>query len=305
MLATVRATKRRCRPTSSSTLPAAARNCARLVALGYDAPREERVEIGLGYATRTYRFRPEHAEGLRGIVLGASRKSLRAGALLYMEGERWILTLCGLRGDLPPGDHAGMLAFAKTTGAPQFARIIAEAEPLSEVKTYRFPANTRRRYETLKRFPEGLLAIGDAICSFDPIYGQGMTVAALEAQVLAAELTQGTPQLARRFFRRAAKIIDVPWTIATGNDARLLDIRSHNGLANRMINGYIDRLHVAARTDPRLSLAFLRVANMLAPPESLLTPAMLLRVLLGNLRRHEVPSPHTPIDAPLTGRLSG
>lgn len=252
--------------------------------LGYEPPPEERVEIGLSYTTRVYRRKPAHADGVKAIVLGASRDQLRAGALLFMEGERWILTLGGYRGAHPPVDEAAALAFAMQMPAPQFAEIIADAEPLTHAKTFRYPASVRRRYEKLARFPDGLLAIGDALASFNPVYGQGMTVAALEAQALAAELARGTDRLAHRFFRRAAKLVDVPWTIAVGNDARLLGIREHNGFANRLIDGYIDRLHRAARTDPVLSLAFHRVANLMAPPASLLRPAIAARVLLGHLR---------------------
>ncbi|MDL1862654.1 monooxygenase [Betaproteobacteria bacterium PRO7] len=264
-----------------------------LSALGYAPPQEERVDIGLSYTTRVYRRAPEHAGGARAIVLAASRESRRTGALLFMEGERWILTVGGYRGDPPGAGEAALLDFARSLPAPQFAEVASQAEPLTHPKTFRYPANVRRRYERLARFPQGLLAIGDAIASFNPVYGQGMTVAALEAQALAAELACGKEGLARRFFRRAAKLVDVPWTIAVGNDARLLDIREYNGFANRLINGYLDLLHRAARTDAVLSLAFHRVANLMASPASLFAPAIVARVLLGNLlpRRFRAASP--------------
>jgi hypothetical protein len=98
--------------------------------------------------------------------------------------------------------------------------IVAHAEPLGDFVRYRYPANLRRRYERLAEFPKGYLVFGDALCSFNPVYGQGMTVAAQEAMLLRECLDAGATDLAQRFFTRAAAVIDTPWDIAVGNDLR-------------------------------------------------------------------------------------
>jgi 2-polyprenyl-6-methoxyphenol hydroxylase-like FAD-dependent oxidoreductase len=249
-----------------------------LAQLGYAPPRQEQVDIGMRYTTRLFRRRPEQAGGFKAIVKAGTSASPRAGALLAMEGDRWILSMGGYAGDHAPLDAAGMLAYARELGAPQFAEVLEHAEPISDPITFRYPASVRRRYEHLRRFPRGLLAFGDAICTFNPVYGQGMTVAAMQALALRAALGCGTLGLARRFFRRAARLIDIPWTMVIGNDARILDIARYNGRVNRLLGAYLDRLHVAARTDAAVAVAFLRVANLMASPASLLAPAMLWRV---------------------------
>ena len=152
-----------------------------------------------------------------------------------------------------------------------------------------FPANLRRRYERLSRFPDGLLVFGDAICCFNPMYGQGMTVAALQALALCECLASGTGGLAPRFFQRAARAVDTPWTLATGNDQRLLRSGApRSNVAARLLEWYVGRLHVAARRDPVAALAFVRVTGLIDPPEAMLRPRVAAHVLWGNLRRDPV-----------------
>jgi hypothetical protein len=155
---------------------------------------------------------------------------------------------------------------------------------LTALVTYKFPANQRRRYEKLTRFPESFLVFGDAICSFNPVYGQGMSVAALEALVLRECLAGGTEQLARSFFRKAGKVVDIPWSIAVGSDLRFPEVDAPRSAMVRFINWYMGRLHVAAWHDPAVALAFQKVANLMAPPPSVLHPGVAFRVLRGNLR---------------------
>src|SRR4029079_4671910 len=109
--------------------------------------------------------------------------------------------------DHPPTDEKEWMKFAATLPSPVVHDLVASARPLSDIVAYRFPANQRRLYEGMKRFPRGYLAIGDAICSFNPIYGQGMSVAATEARALDEILTAGVDDVASRFYARAAKIV--------------------------------------------------------------------------------------------------
>ncbi len=125
---------------------------------------------------------------------------------------------------------------------------------------------------------------GDAICSFNPVYGQGMTVAAQEAVALDTCLKQGFDDLARRFFKAAASVVDVPWDIAVGNDLRHPQVAGARPAFVRFINWYIGKLHMAAQHDAKLANAFLSVANLVASPPTLLGPSVALRILLGNLK---------------------
>lgn len=247
-----------------------------LGALGYPAPPVEQVHIGLAYASRTYRREAGHPDG---AVIGATTSCLRGGAMLAQEGDRWIVSFGGFLGDAPPVDHEGYTAYAATLPAPLIHEVIRDAEPLTDVVRYRFAASTRRRYERVGRLLDGFLAFGDAISSFDPVYGQGMTVAALEALALREALTAGDRDLGHRFFHAAAAVIDGPWDVAVGGDLRFPGVRGPRTAKVRAVNAYLRRLHVAAERDPEVGRAFLRVVNMVDRPERLLSPSVGRRVL--------------------------
>lgn len=191
-----------------------------LAHLGYAAPAEETIGVRISYATRFLRRRPEHLGGKRVALIAAHEPVWRFGVALAVEHDRWIVTQGGYFDDMPGSGDAAYLEFARTLAAPDIAELLAAAEPLTAPVGFGFPASRRSRYEHLARFPEGYLVFGDALCSFNPIYGQGMTAAALEAAALADCLTQGTRSLAPRFFAKASDIVDTPWQIAAGNDLR-------------------------------------------------------------------------------------
>ncbi len=288
----------RCGSTQSSeTFPAAlvvdasgrgSRTGTWLEALGYSAPEVELVEVAMGYSSRFFRRGPDDLGGNLIVNVAPSPAVPRAGAAIAQEGQRWLVTLAGYFGDHPPTDDQGFLDYARTLPAPEIYEVARNAEPLSAPVAYRFQANQRRRYEKLDRFPAGFLVIGDALCSFTPIYGQGMSVAALETRALRACLADGFDNLAARFFRQASKIIDIAWTITVGNDQRLSNHPAARKFPARFINWYLARLQTAAHHDPELSLAFTQVGNLSAAPPSLLRPGLAIRVLRGNLRQPRV-----------------
>jgi 2-polyprenyl-6-methoxyphenol hydroxylase-like FAD-dependent oxidoreductase len=257
-----------------------------LSTLGFEPPEEERVEVDVAYATRHYRREPGHLDGDLGLAMAGTPDNPRGGVLLAQEGDRWICGLGGILGDRPPLDPEGFEAYAATLPSPVLHEVIRAAVPLDEPRRFRFPASVRRRYERLARSPRGLLVTGDAVCSFDPVYGQGMTVACLEALVLRDVLRQGLerPTLAQDFWRACAPVVDAPWQIAAGGDRRFHGVPGPVDRRTRLLNGYVARVQRAAAVDPAVGTAFLRVANLEVPPSHLVSPSLLARVVRSSRR---------------------
>jgi 2-polyprenyl-6-methoxyphenol hydroxylase-like FAD-dependent oxidoreductase len=257
------------------------RSPAWLAAQGYAKPREERIAVDIGYMTRLYRRRPGHLAGKQAAIIAACRPDWRCGAILAQEGERWIVSLGGYLGDHPPADEAGFLAFARSLQKPEIFEVVRDAEPLSPFTPYRFGANLRRHYQELTRFPQGFLVCGDALCSFNPIYGQGMTVACLEALALRECLAAGAHGIARRFFRAASRLIDIPWQIAVGGDLQHPAVQGKRTPRLRFINWYLAKFFQVGQCDAVLATRFIEVANLIRQPAALLDPRIALRVWQG------------------------
>ncbi len=204
-----------------------------------------------------------------------------------IEGDRWVLSMGGWMGDHAPTDEQGFLEYARALPAPDVYDIISQAEPLSDITPHKFISSLRRHYEKLERFPEGYLVLGDAICSFNPTYGQGMTSAAMQAAELDAILAQrqaNAAGIAPVFFKRAAKVIDTPWQLAVGEDFRFPGTTGPKPAGVDLINRYVAAVHRATLVDTLVGAAFIRVMNLMAPPTSLMTPSLMLRVWQANRR---------------------
>jgi hypothetical protein len=254
-----------------------------VASLGFAAPEEETVHVGLGYTTRLYRRRPGDADGRLGVVVITEPPNPRGGVALALEGDRWIVSAVGYFGMHPPATDAGFVDYLARLPNPALHDLVRTAEPISDYKSFKFAGSVRRRYEKLKRFPEGYLVFGDAISRFNPVFGQGMTSAALQAAALDTCVAADAAPLWRRFFREAGRIVDVPWSIAVGADLAFPQAQGPRGPMVNFFNWYIAKLHRAAHGDPDLSLAFHKVTNLVAPPTTLLSPGILWRVLRGNL----------------------
>ena len=251
--------------------------------LGHARPAEQRLEVDIVYASRDLRL-PAGALGPDKLVLVFARPGLPRGLFLFaQEHDRWRLSVYGYRGHHPPTDADGFMAFAASVAPPDVMAAIRAAEPLTPVAAHGFPADLRRRYERLRRLPRGLLPFGDAICAFNPVYGQGMAVAAREAVVLRDCLAAGPDGLERRFLRGAARAVDDAWRLATGADLAQPAVAGRRPAHVRLINAYLRRLHAVAEHDPALALAFIRVVGMLDRPQRLLRPRPVGRVIGGSL----------------------
>ena len=273
------------------------RSPAWLEGLGYPKPQEERIGVDIGYTSRVYPRKPDDLKGDLGALINPTPPfEKRAGFLLALEEDRWLVSLSGWLGDHAPTDLEGYLAYARSLPRPEIYDLIKELKPLTDGVVHKLPSNLRRRYEKLRRFPAGYLVMGDAMCSFNPVYGQGMTVAALEAVALQNCLNQTKLDgLACRFFKRAARLIDTPWTIAAGEDFRYPEVQGKRPLGTKFLHRYMRKVHLAARHDETVCQAFFDVANLLKPPTSLFKPSILLRVLQGG--RRELTAQPSPVTA--------
>lgn len=254
----------------------------RLEALGYPRPEEDTVKVNMGYASRIYRRQPEDPQGKTGFFISAAPpQNKRSGLLLPWEGDRWILTLAGHLGDHAPTDEAGYLEYARSLAAPDIFDKITGLEPLSDVFTHGFPSNLRRRYERLKRFPEGYLVLGDAFSSFNPVYGQGMTSAALQAFTLEQVVRNHSSLdgIWKPYFRQVARIVDRAWKSAVSEDFRFPETQGRKVFGTDLINAYVTKVQRATHKDPAVYSAFLEVMNLMQPPTSLFRPKVLWRVL--------------------------
>jgi len=266
-----------------------------LEGLGYPKVEETIVEMGVGYTSRIYR----PSAGFTGdwkllMVFPTPPKDTRAGIIMPLEGNRWIVTLSGWHGDHPPTDDEGFLAFTRSLAVPDLYNAIKDAEPLEPAYSHKIPSNQRRRYEKMEHFPDGLVVLGDALCSFNPIYAQGMTTAALDVQTLDAALRKQVPGditgLADRFRKQVAKVIDTPWQMATAEDFRYPQTTGERPPGTSFLHWYIEKVHAASASDPRVTLQFLGVMHMLKSPAALFAPHIAFRVLATGASRGRRPT---------------
>ncbi|WP_250289704.1 FAD-dependent oxidoreductase [Frankia sp. CiP1_Cm_nod1] len=266
-----------------------------LAALGLPGPAERRTGVDLGYASRFYRYRPEHLDGQRSVIV-STMPGFRGGGAVALEGGRWHVTLTGMLGDHPPTDPEGFEAFARTLPVPDIYDLVTSTEALSDPVPHRFTSSLRRYYERVQNPPAGFLAIGDAICSFNPLYAQGMTVAAQHAWALRDCLRAGGPDLPARFYRQAGRLVDVAWDMANGADLRYPGVQGRRGPRERLVGPYAERVQVAAHRDATVARALMKTLNLVDAPTALLRPAVAAGVL-----RFGWSHPTTPRKAPTAG----
>jgi 2-polyprenyl-6-methoxyphenol hydroxylase-like FAD-dependent oxidoreductase len=272
-----------------------ARTPAFLDALGYGRPREDCVKVRVTYASQLFQL-PKGSMREKIVLVSPVPGRSTGMALLGYENDTWMLTAFGIAGEAPPRELSEILTFVGALAPPHVVEALRGGEPLGEVCRFRYPESRWRRYDKLRRFPDGLLVLGDAICSFNPTYGQGMTVAALQAQALQQCLANGTAQLARRFFRAAAEPIGVAWQFAVGGDLALPEVEGHRPLSVKLMNSYVDRLQTAAESDLEVAEQFTRVIGFLDPPSKLMRPKMLMHAV--RRRRHATIPQETEVLTP-------
>lgn len=263
-----------------------------LESLGYQKPQETVINSFMGYASRWYQKPPEFTASWKGIVLKTKPQDCQRGGVLYpIENQTWIVTLAGIGKDYPPTDEDGFLEFARSLRSSEIYQTIANVRPSSPIYGYRRTENRFLHYEKLSRFPENLLVMGDATCSFNPVYGQGMTAAALAGLTLAdclkqkklGQSSQNLLGLSRSFQKRLAQVNEIPWLMATSEDLRWsTTIGAKPDLKMRLMHGYIEKVIGFGCHDNQVYQTFIEVAHMLKQPTALFTPKVFLKVLLKN-----------------------
>jgi 2-polyprenyl-6-methoxyphenol hydroxylase-like FAD-dependent oxidoreductase len=249
-----------------------------LAELGYVAPQEDRVMIDLGYATRVFDCPP----GAFGddIVVTVARfpGQTRGGVMQRLEGGRALVTLIGVLGERPPASLQDFIEYAKSLAAPDIFDFVRDAAPAGDPTTFRIPTYVRRRYEQLTEFPAGLLVIGDAVCAFNPVYAQGMSVAAASAAALRDELRLSGDPDALRYFSTVSRLLDAPWGIAVGGDMALAGVQGPALPKSPLTPQYMAKLQQAAAEDAEVAAALVRVNSLIDPPPTLLRPELVARV---------------------------
>ncbi|MCK8678392.1 FAD-dependent oxidoreductase [Streptomyces lichenis] len=268
-----------------------------LDAIGAERPDEETIDTGLAYATRVYRDGSEGAlADCLGYYLLPGPDQPYSGGVIPIEGGRHLVTLSGLRGDEPPTDGAAFEDYAKRLPHPIVHDWLRLARAESPVRGFRGTANTRRRYDRPGRRPAGFLVTGDALCAFNPIYGQGMAVAALSALALRDALadrrrTPTTRRVQRAVFRASAQA----WAISSGADKKMPGARGNaldTPAVQRPAAWYLGRVQARYTGDPVVGRAFRSVLALVDPVTVLFAPKVARAVLFA-------PVPATPPEPPL------
>ncbi|WP_229820958.1 MULTISPECIES: FAD-dependent oxidoreductase [Streptomyces] len=242
-----------------------------LSARGWPEVAEERTQVGLTYTTRHYRAGPQPSPEDFSVDVVATPDHPRGAVCARIDGDRQVVTAYGILGDVPPTDPEGFLDFLKSLSSPEiYEAVVENPEPLDDPVSHRFPASLRRRYELAERLPSGLLALGDAVCSFNPTYGQGMTVAALGSQVLRTHVADGrVPDPAAYFSDLARDAVDEAWRQALSNDLGFPGVAGDRTPEILADQEYLGRVLEAAQYDGAIAAAYTRVISFVDPPEAL------------------------------------
>lgn len=276
---------------------------------GYGAPAKTYVDPNIAYASRIYRIPEGFSADWQLVMLTSQPPSMpRTGYLFPIEDGQWMATLMGAAGQHPPTDEDGFTAFTRSLRHPVIADALAAAEPVTPIRGYRGTANRLWHYERMRRWPERFVVLGDAVCAFNPIYGQGMSTAAVAAETLDACLREQRRRrpvgdldgLARRCQRRLAHGNADPWMLSTGEDLRYPTTTGMRVTAvTRLQHRYLDRVVAATTQDPATADTYTQVVGMLARPTSLFAPRILAAAARARLHGESTSANSAPPARPL------
>lgn len=265
--------------------------------LGYKAPSETFLDAHIGYVHRMYERPANPAVEWQAAVVWPSLPDQTRSAILFpVEGDRqghgaakrWLVGLGGAAPDYPPTNAAEFLDYARSLPTPEIYNAIKDAKPLSDPYMYRGNENRLRAYEKLAVYPENFLVMGHAACAFNPVYGQGMTMAAIESQILDRALSQlpdvPRPGWCRKIQKQFAKAEQIPWSMATEMDQQYIKRNQAHSFGDRFSYWYQSQLLALITQDTAVYERMMRVNHMLDKPNHLFSPVLLWKMLAYSVR---------------------
>jgi flavin-dependent dehydrogenase len=248
---------------------------------------EERIETQLGYASRVYKCLPQFRHLWKVLLVLPSAPRQRAmGVISPIEGDRWLATTGGWFGHYPTTDPDDFLAFLSRLPARDIFDVVNQAEPLSDVYRFGMRGSVRYRYELMGRWPTGFLVIGDALCSLNPLYSQGMTLLALEVQCIRdclKQLLAGSLSI-HAVQRSVCKVVIPAWSMAKEEDMRFPEINGAHGIRMSMRQWYGASLGKLSANNRLALQTQVAVTNLVAPPSLLYHPRIVGPLLMDRLR---------------------
>ncbi|MEJ2132788.1 MAG: FAD-binding monooxygenase, partial [Gammaproteobacteria bacterium] len=254
--------------------------------LGFEVPSETTLGVDFAYASTKLEIPDDYVRTERLCVfISPPPEGIRGALLGEIENDTWHLSVAGRFGEYPPADPDGLMAFVRSLPVSRLYDLVKGAERVAEIAQYRFPTSIQRRFHELSAFPENFLVLGDAICSFNPVYGQGMSSGALQARELRGLLAQradggaDTRGLALEFFPRAADVILTPWSLAAAQDLAFPQTSGERPENQEEMGRYLAALGVLAARDPEVMRLLMEVFHLARHIRELAEEPLLSRVL--------------------------
>jgi len=267
-----------------------------LEACAFPLPEETSIGVDMSYATATFAIPADAPPDWKGVVVFPDpRVSSLGGFLAPLEGGCWILSIGEAHGDRPPADHDGFMRYVRRLRTPTIYDAICHAERVGNIERFAFPESIRRHFERLRTFPRGLLPIADVICRFNPMYGQGMSVAAIEAAELKRLLAERNEQddplggLAPAFFAATSPLIDTTWGVAK-LDFVYPKTRGGRPEGFEETLKFLSALNRLAARDPTVHKLMMEVQHLLRPSTAYREPEFMRQIAA------EITLPATPAE---------
>lgn len=248
----------------------------------YELPRVEKVKVNVKYTSCVFPKPPEYSTLIN--VNTEPPRNTKHGTIQPIEGDQMLVMLQGRSNDEAPKEIAAFKEFAAELESPAIHRMIRDLDPVSGIKRYNIPYVRWIHFEAMRDFPEGILPLGDAICRLNPVYGQGMTSASIQANILNDLLRRkGSKGIWKSYFKRVATAIKSPWELTLSEDFKFPETEGTPPKMPGILVRYFNKLNLAMNKDPFIYKHFMRVLNMTAGPQVLLRPDIFWRVITARL----------------------
>ena len=255
-----------------------------LKARGFGQVPTEEIKFDLAYSTTTFEMPKDSTRDWSLMACYPNPPyEFRGGVISEIENGQWQTTLYGYHGDYPPTDVEGFKCFAHSLAEPDIYEALKDLDPSSDIIRHRFPMSILRRYDRMSRLPRNIVAIGDAVCSLNPAFAQGMSGVALEAYALKKLLTQhvekpfSPAQFTSRYFRTIHKVLQLPWDLARDECFKYPQTEGKKPWLHELSSWYKDR--IVRSGEEKVIDQFYRVMHLIDPPSRFFKPAMAAKIL--------------------------